>query len=274
MNQLSKPLRDVRLEPMKLGELLDRSLRLSPLVFKRLFLLFFIVATLSVVAQLPQFQDSETVSMQLLASSSALVSSLMGFYLMLVAVLLSAEYWLGNKEVTREEVKERVTIKLAARVFGLTIVVSFGTLFWLLFLVIPGIIYMLRRVLAFYILIVEDMTVKESIQKSKQIMKMGKWYKSNSPIFRISVIGLLSMILGMIAAAGIVGGVYIGASSSELGLATFTVVLLATLLQQLFGVFTYVAYAGVYFDARARFEGSDILADLEPEDPTIPQTSQ
>lgn len=275
MNQLSKPLREANMEPMKLGELLDRSIRLSPAVYKRLFLLFFVVAALSVVGQLPQLDGSENPVLAILAAGSVLVSSLMGFYVMIVSVFLSAEYWLGNTSITREEVKQKATFKLALRILGLFFVVTAGTIFWSLFFLIPGIIYMIRRILALYILVYEDLTVKESIAKSKEIMKLGKWYKSTSPIFRVSVIGLLSMFFAFVATAGVLGVMYLEASSSNLGLATtFFLMLIATLLQQLFGVFSYVAYAGVYFDARARFEGSDILADLEPEDPTIPQSPQ
>ncbi|MCQ2749560.1 MAG: hypothetical protein MJ246_06325 [Clostridia bacterium] len=70
--------------------------------------------------------------------------------------------------------------KTCAKMIGMTFVLSFGTLFGMLFLIIPGIIYLANRIMAPYIMLENpEKGVLDSIIESKDIMKerRGELYK-------------------------------------------------------------------------------------------------
>lgn len=62
--------------------------------------------------------------------------------------------------------------KTCAKMIGMTFVLSFGTIFGMLFLIIPGVIYLANRIMAPYILLENpEVGVLDAIIESKDIMK-------------------------------------------------------------------------------------------------------
>lgn len=61
--------------------------------------------------------------------------------------------------------------KTCAKMIGMTFILSFGTIFGLLFLIVPGVIYISNRIMAPYILLENpEMGVLDAIIESKEIM--------------------------------------------------------------------------------------------------------
>ncbi|MCB0322724.1 MAG: hypothetical protein KDD69_04090 [Bdellovibrionales bacterium] len=248
-----------QLEPISLGQLLDRSFRMSPAIFRRLLPFYLLISAAAVLAQLPHLTDAHPSY----AFVGIILETVLSWYTMFAGILLASELWLSNDQVTRLDIASRITWGLVGRTIWLSLVVSVGTLVGLLLLIVPGIIYLVNRLLAYYLLIIDGKSVNEAIERSKSIMKLGKWYRSTSPVFRISIVALATMVIG--GSAGVViGGVSAASAAGTVGaVATVIVLFVGSLVAQFVKIFSFVAYTGVYYDAKARFEGADIVETLD-----------
>lgn len=277
------------IRPMKLSGLFDKSFQLTPKIFKVLFPFYVLVAFLdggSFFFAGPGAQNlSESPANIFSYSAILLVRSAVAFYLFLLVPLITVDTWKNAAPTPLETIRKKISWGLVGRFVLLGIRISTGVILilllcvapimglsallsqpWIMFLIplgfIPPVLYLFYRVLSYYILIIEDRTVVESIKKSREVMKLGKWYKSTSPLFRVAVLGFFLMvlqgtlggILGYAQAPGTVGQIGLGAACAASGV--------NSLLMSFVGVFSLIAYTAVYLDAIARFEGADLLDDI------------
>lgn len=246
----------VTLQPMRIGEILDRSLKLTPTVFKSLLILYVILSVCQVTQQLPEVKNMPVVLLV-----SIVGSMFFGYYVFLAGTLLSAEHWSGNP-VGLDGVRPKITFSLAWRVFLVSLTVVCGTMLWGILLVIPGLVYMLYRILAYYIVVVEDTTPGLAIEKSKFLMSQGIWYKSSSPIARVSAVSLILILAGFAAGAVLGGANTWLAEDAAGGLAVAGILFVTTMATHFITVFSYICYVGFYYDLRARYEGADLVSSL------------
>lgn len=131
-----------------------------------------------------------------------LLESVVGYLAFLVSgpVLFGGLNYFKNEA---EGVKNKESIfkfmhlnKTCGKMIGMTFILSFGTIFGMLFLIIPGIIYLSNRIMAPYILLENpEIGVLDAIIESKDIMKgrRSDLYKVFLSLFWPS---LLAYVLG------------------------------------------------------------------------------
>lgn len=249
--------RSEAIRPMTVGEIIDRSLRISPKMFKKYLPLFAIISIFNSFTDtsLPKTYPFVMIALFFIWIPFAI-------FLYYGIVILSGEMWRG-KDLTWREVKSRISFKLVLKVLSLTIRVSFIGGLGLFLLIIPGLIYFLNRSLAFYILIIEDCTVNEAIEKSKRLMTEEKWYSFSGPYTRITALFLVGMLpqffVGVLI--GLSGVENISSTAGHVG--SFALLIVAYLFNQFFTCFTNVCFVGFYYDLSARYEGIDIVSDLQ-----------
>ena len=241
---------------MKVGQILDRSLRLFPRVFYRALIWFVIIALLGTAANLFMLDSI------LLGMALSFVQGILNYVLLLAVTLMAAEWWHGN-QVSLSDVRDRISASLVFRLLGLSIWIGVVTMLGFLLLIIPGLVYMLNRILAPYVLVVENCSMEYALKKSKYLMTRGKWYSFSGPYMRISGLLFIVMIISWFSglAAGFSQQLY--AQQSLAWYVSAAMTFFSFLLVQFFSVFNYLCLVGFYYDLRARYEGADLLNSIE-----------
>ena len=127
------------------------------------------------------------------------------------------------------------------------LVVFIGAL-WSLLLIIPGVIYFLRRALYMPALLIEGGTATASIERSKTLVGKGRKGRMDRVFGASFVFGVLSWVLiwgiGLVIPAGLK--------------VTFVGVAVTLIPQVLLAPLLPIALVLIYFDARIRDEGYDL----------------
>lgn len=245
--------------PKSIGKILDVSFKFLPTMVKQVLLLVVLISAFQTI------QNSETLIL-LTGGIGYLIavigSSLGSFYLFVVQAIIASDAWLG-KEISFSNAKQRIRVATFFKIIALSLRITVITLLGLLLLVIPGIVYAVNRVLSYYILLIEDCTISEALEKSKFLMTQGKWYRFDSPVMRITGLWLILIIIA------IGGGVLVGAGSalphfaSVSGAIATLVIALGCLVTNVVTVYNATCFVGFYHDLRARYEGADLLTSIE-----------
>ena len=255
---MSQEIAVVSLEPMRLAQILDRSLKLLPGIFRKALPWYVLLAALAMAQNLAQRQEAIIVMV-----AFTILQMPVAFFVFMVTTSLSADHWVGNTANGVREAMRRVSFGLAMRILGVTIVAFVATMLWSILLLIPGIIYSVNRILAWYVLIVEDTSVSESLKKSKFLMTQDKWYRSSSPWARVTGISLILLFVRGIPSIVVVGAAA-WVSTQNIDLVVVGVIMfVGNLVLHFFSIFSQLAFIGFYYDLRARYEGADIVAGLE-----------
>ena len=246
------------LEPMSIGSILDRAVRLTPGLFDKLMIAFGCLAAASVVINFPD-----------VASFSILLTVLLGIFIWLfgfcisvVTMAMAAEHWHGRK-ITLREGMQRLSVSMLFRFIGLSIRVGIITMLGLLLFIVPGVIYAINRILSWYILVVEDTSIDEAVQKSKFLMTRDRWYSLSGPYMRVTAIFIVVFIVSMIAGMLTAGSMALLISDGYVQMAGAVVQFVTLMIQYLAQALSALCYVGLYYDLRARYEGADILDDVE-----------
>jgi hypothetical protein len=254
------------IEPMAVGQILDRSLRLTPKLFLKLSPWYAVLAAL--VSGMTLFSSRKEVYLVVPFFIGVIGLS---FALFFIVILLSREHWFGRVEAGVSDITSEINVGMVFRSFGLFIWVLVAGLLWMLLFIIPGIVYYYNRILSYYILVLEDEGVRASLSKSKWLMTRGKWYHSSSPIMRITGILLVHMFVNIIFSVfSQGGGAALGMSGDFAGetVLVFVFVFISTFLSYLTGLFAGISMVGFYYDLCARYEGADLLSSIEQMDAT------
>ena len=185
------------------------------------------------------------------------------YYLLMVSAAMAGQFWKGNTEVTREDFKGRVGFNMAFRLINVSIRVSLTCFLGFLLFIIPGIIMAGNRILSFYILILEDTSPRDAIRRSINLMTKEKWYAMNGPLMRVSGLTALGWILAIAAGSISSGASFLLARGVGGLIATVVLMFIAALVQHFVNCFTYLSFAGFYYDLLARYEGVDIVEGLQ-----------
>lgn len=243
------------IQPMTLGRLLDRALKLLPGVFMKFLPFYIVLCVLGVIQQVAEGSGNMG-----LVGVAALVQIVVGFPLFFGVIFMASDKWLG-KESTGLQCIRRMNLGLVLRSIWLGIRVTVVTMLGLILLVIPGVVYAVNRILAFYVLLIENASVNDSLTKSKALMTSETWYKMSSPIMRFTGMTILFMVVGGFAA--VLLGVASVVEGEVFGVFSLVIFAVITLVSQLVTAFTYICYVGFYYDLRVRYEGSDVMSGLE-----------
>ena len=213
-------------------------------------------------------------------------------YASILFIKLSSNIWISNKLNFSKATKD-IKISLLFRIIALQLVIVIGALFrasfclfFALFIPIvlmkidiltstilallsisPAIIYWANRLLASYILILENQTIFSSLARSKKLMTTHPGINKLSlrtPLMRVSAILLLNTILA-IGAAFMLG---ISEFEQELGISivgtmSIAIIIISQLLLMLVSVIKEIMMVGFYYDLRNRSEALDLHLRLD-----------
>ena len=192
------------LQPMRIGQIMDRSLRLSKELLPKLIVLYVIMAAMQTAVQiLPDMQLGDPFTASILVVGVSILQIIFGFALFLCVTFITAEHWLGN-QLSVMDAFRRISFGLILRFIWLSIRIGFCMMFFLMLLIVPGIVYFVNRFLSYYVLLLEDTSTGDALRRSKTIMRHnpGKaWYSPSSPAMRLSGLMLILMLLQLIPGA-------------------------------------------------------------------------
>ena len=242
---------------MRIGQIIDRSLRLLPSVFGPLAAWYVLLSAITVAP------DYEVIySSNLLYIIAMIGQIVLSFILYFTVTIFASDLWL-NKESSPKAASARITLSLVGRSIVLALRITVMTIAGILCLIFPGLIYALNRLIAGYILIIEDTSVDYALKQSKYLMTRGKWYRFDSPMMRLSGIGIILIILFLILFS--IGGGLVSVSGFETWDSSFASLFkfVVQFIGQIVSVFSDICFVGFYYDLKARYEGSDLVTALE-----------
>ena len=258
-------------EPMPVTRLMDRAIRLFPKVARRLLPLLLLAAWCGFL---------KTLKIPPVTVAATIIHLLLGFYIPICGTFVAAGAWLGT-ETTFRAARAQTSFRLMRRFFGIGLWMVGGMLLpcvgaaLILYVVglpvalavlgiIPGLIYMSNRLLAGYVLVLENSTLGEAMRKSKFLMTRGRWYSPRSPYMRLSALMLLTMVfaIGIGALTGGLNAVNVSAKGGLYVEISYLLTFTALLLTELVSIFGYLCFVGFYYDLRARYEGADMMAEV------------
>ena len=262
--QVETESRSQAVEPMTVGTILDRSLRLLPGVFGKVLVLYLCLGLLGVLGQIPAtgLKGNMQAAFSMAHTIVAIIRVLLQYYLVIATTLIAHETWHG-RNVSLGEVNERVSFGLGWRLFRLYVRVGVGTILWAFLFIVPGIVYAFNRILAHYILVIENTSIGYAIDKSKSLMSQEPWYRLSGPTMRISGVALLLLMVGMFSGVMVGGASYMNARGIYSRELTCLLLFLSLLVAHVVAVYSYICYLGFYHDLCARYEGKDLMSRLE-----------
>ncbi|HET6150988.1 MAG TPA: hypothetical protein VFH68_25855 [Polyangia bacterium] len=245
------------LKPLSFGEVIDgafKILRGNLALFVLTALVFELPAmwgTARMQAAQAQMQAART---HLVAARPSLPS---GFFL--IGLLMMAAYFVMWGTMTAATIQiisgEQTSFGKAfqrfraflGRALGTSVIVLIVTMLYSLLLVVPGIVYALRRSLFLPVMLVEGTSGPRSVERSRALVKGG-----GGRMGRIFLTNLLIVVLGWSFNWGL--GLLIPASLRGTFVGAFV-----TMLPQVIITPVYViALVLIYYDARVRDEGYDL----------------
>jgi len=295
------------LAPSRIGQLLDRSLTMMPRLLSRKLLIAYLGLSLLAVLQ-AYFNQQLELDSSSLGRTSLLEIGLSWFgvavfgisisvaelYTSVWVVYRASDVWLSRSIVTPSPPPG--TLKNTFRVALLTVYIFLVTVLYFGILVAPAalafiflggafgvlaavalgtlggllaIAYLLNRTLSSYPLLLENLSIKQALQRSKSLMTFYpnmNWYSFGTPTMRLSGILLVTTTLGTIPA------MVFGASSTFssidfrstlINAAALILLFIGRFFILVFGSFTSMVMVSFYYDLRARTEGFDILQELQ-----------
>ena len=231
------------LAPSSVEEILERSLILTKNLFREFLLPWIAVSLISIL--LVNYADDWL---------TFTVSILVNLICTVLIVILAGHGWLGQSTSLLTAVRELSLSKLI-KIVLLVLLVVVVTILLLFLLILPGLIYLLNRFLAFYIVILEDAPIDKAIQRSKFFMTQGRWYSLSGPAMRISLLTLVTCFVSfMVNIVVAVGVATIGLTQSN---ATYQISLfVGNFISTAVYSFSSIALVGFYYDMRARYDNS------------------
>ena len=262
------------LRPMRIGEILDRSMRLVKRIFPGMLPVFLVLSLLRVLGSSERMKE-HPVALGIVGLTSLIVSIPLSY----VVTFIASDLWLNRacsvggafRRCRLRHYLRTFAVGLIIMVLPFTLAVTAASLAFPLLGVIPGvlvsvialvvtIVFAVNRMLAYYIVLVEDASVGMSLRRSKFLMTQSPWYSLSGPAIRVSglllITTLVAIAIGALAngslAAAVAGG------SLYLEPAKALLVFFGSLLQSGVLLFSTSAIVGFYYDLRVRYEAFDL----------------
>ena len=246
---------------MRAGEILDRGFQVTPAVVRALLPFFLVMGALG--ALLNTFDEAmHSSTLEFLYYGLRVFEMLLSVYLYLVTIIVADSAWCG-RPVDGRAARRRIT----AGTFGLLllqwIVISFGTMFFALFLFIPGIVFFLNRFVAPYSVLIEGTGAFEAMRRSKALMTfspLASFGSFRSPKGRLTGLMLVTFIVSFVPAF------LLGGAAGFAGLFTMTAQFIlffaVSFVTVVCNAFANVTYLGFFHDLKLRSDGDDLLLQI------------
>jgi len=240
----------------------------SPLTIENIFCHAFSV-TLEIIRRLSPYYMAVIAASLLLSQSSGglglatpLLASIViagaSCLLILVTTYAAARIWQGQPIASTGELFRQIDLMLIFECAWLFLRVCITSIPLLLLLIIPGLVYIFNRSLAFYCLILRRTTVSEALTESRELMTCEPWYATNGPQLRLGglyfILLLCSVGIGIISLTGssihVVASIWLTEDWTRI--LDWTGALVDLILRQFFAVFQIAAGVGFYIDMKNR----------------------
>ena len=246
------------LKPLSFGEVIDGAFKIlrSNLKLFVLTALVFELPAMWASARMQAFQvQMQTARLHMVGAARPALPSgffltsllVMVAYFVLWGTITAATIQLISGEETSFAKAFRRFRPVLGRALGTTLIVTVVTMLYSLLLVVPGVVYALRRSLFLPAMLVEGITGPQSLDRSKTLVKGG-----GGRMGRIFVTNLLIVVLGWAFNWGL--GMLIPASLRGTMVGAFVTMLPQIIITPVFAI----AIVLLYYDARVRDEGYDL----------------
>ena len=253
----------INLRPLKVVEILDRALWLLRNHLVDMLKLALFGACTQVLTNGGLFPDS-----MLLTVVGALIGICLSIYVNIGVMYYAQGCWLGLP-TTIGSAFSRFRFRILLKSVLCGILIGIGTLFFALFLIIPGIIFLGNRVLAGYEILFYDSPVRKSLKKSKWLMTQKSWYSTSGPMMRLSGLWVILIIVTWVFAIlslvfmGLITGASLSTFATQTGITRTITSILTGFVTGLTTIFNSLVMIGFYYDLRVRYEGTDLLAKID-----------
>lgn len=264
------------LRPRRQGELLGQTFNLVMRSLGKLFLIQLvvwipIVVVATVVAVGVSRMEFDEPGMSEAMTGLAVALSVTVLYLFLgpivqgASVLAVADHFTGRNSTVRECLgvagRKIVRLILLGLLVGAVVVVG------MMACLLPGLYLTVRLYLAVQVLMIEDTTIKESINRSWELTKGAFWKVAGF----VAMVGLISVIITM----AIELPLELAARMSESAAVIFGASLLAQFVGSIAGgIIAMVASVVIYFELRTRKEALDMEGLVELVDRLAPRPAE
>lgn len=250
------------MEPMTVGRIVDRSLRLTPKLFKSLMVIALVVATLDGIDFFVEMAFSENATLVIASKVLSIGNRYLSAVLYILMMLFSAKLWVGETP-TIANCKEQIRFGRILKGVFLSFYVSLLSFFGAILFIIPGVIFFLNRALAHPVFYLEGQNFSGALERSKFLMKQVPWYKGSSPVARLSLLfGIQIFTTGVAAMAIVLTPFWMKAGGLGVTIQAISA-LLGGLVLQFLTMFATLSIVGFYLDLKVRYEGEDLLKSLE-----------
>ena len=274
------------MQPLTLGRLLDKAFRIAVAVLSKLLLpIFFPLALLNAL-----FMMTLTWQMWPAVVVLGIITTIVGFCALIWISQIVYEHWKGNSGVRLQQILGQASFRKARALIFVSLMVGLGTvagpllgfLFGallgfalslgplghaILFVTctcigcIPAFIFYINRILAPFIVILENQKGIPALNASKSLMTRSPRFQRGSPFLRLGGISICIWVISIAISLSA------QATLSMLISANGNVALLHHAINSLISSFTNTVvtatYIGFYCDLLARYEATDILSNLE-----------
>lgn len=297
MNNLEQ---ETGLEPLRVGEILDRSFRLLPRVWKPLLTPILLLSLFSAFIQLLNSISQSSaysfdggllsIAMKVIPVIATIILGFISTYIFYLLIDICSDAWLG-KNVNLRKSLDNLTFKkvLKLLLLGFSIMLTIGIitsvlmvtyvllsfilgsvskyLSWLpLFFLVPIVLVFSAKLgMAFHVCLLEGKENRESMKKSYKLMTAPKsipWYSLSHPLLRWSGIYIVVLLISLLPNAIFPA---IGGAMSGFGLLvtilSFPVFFISAFLGYLATIYSSLAYIGLYYDLRVRYEGFGLISE-------------
>ncbi|MBX7137429.1 MAG: hypothetical protein K1X83_05545 [Oligoflexia bacterium] len=243
----------VELRPLRVVEILDRAFKVVKENLQALMTLALIPAVFTAASHVV---GPDHIGLMMLFG---ILGAIAGLYINLLYLFILADGWHGSPS-SISSARERTTFGLAVRWCLLSVWVAIIGGLLLLLLIIPGLIYLVNRTLAYTVLVLEGCSISEALSNSKMLMTGERWYKLSSPTMRLGGLWIILMVIWL------TGYVLIGALAvpfiSEAGIVSGIAQGAQVFFQSVLSCFGIAALIGFYYDLRNRYEGHDLSQQI------------
>lgn len=118
-------------------------------------------------------------------------------YSEVLAIFVANDYCQGTPLAPLGVYLRRVDLNLIFENVWLSIRVAITFVLLALLLIIPGLVYLVNRMLSLYVLNREQVTVSDALRESKRLMTAEPWYRIQGPQLRLSGMLTAIFVLGL-----------------------------------------------------------------------------
>ncbi len=175
-----------------------------------------------------------------------------GCYVRLLMIIVSGRLW-KNDQINWSGMRKAISLNLLGKFILLNLQIDIFAFLGFLFFIVPGVVYLLKRVFAPIVLTMEKRGINSALQKSIELTTTSRLFDPDGP-FRILVVIATQFIISTTVTLGFTW-MFSLVNSSTFSLITGTICY--ALLSAIIACFFAVLLVGLYLDFETRQQAAD-----------------